>query len=643
MHIKFYSQYDLSLSTNYERALKDVDKFTSTDLASLEDVCRWYNIQLIFDTVKMLLLTEDAEFTSHYEKVKQVVKLIGKFVNSLDPNNLQKEYERLHREYREDFWQIFEKYDNNKLSQTIIPILDTFPGDIDYVLRCKGIVKSYDRELSTWIKEHPQTVELLLPYYSQYQRETEKKIYIPRLLTKEDNQKLIDSYLESGKTEGNILQLIQFFQDTSELSVTPDQKLKAKRINKERLEALFTSDSDSGICSSYTVGYDMTPDADPVKYSMKGLDLEIMFGGEFLLSLNDSDKIKVCKLLFGWVDSQDRITLLANRHNDTILEKINTSKSSKIYPVNMSFNQSSNLSLALLISYNQFLREKASVSIEELCKKFYEDYFQKEYGFKGISLNIPVQEENIINRCRSLCSEIESVAKQYHLYVTKGEVDPELLALQRPVKYGEISSLLQPHYVVAKEDSKLIQYSGYLMDSDQSPLYTMGREDNDLSNQSFIERLKAGPISRASGLEYMQQHIQWLIDLGLISVDRSGDLYLDDLQKIEIILELYRHGFITEPSYTADRQEFLMKLIDSGDVMEDYHLLSPQEVRYYNYYLNADSCTNGYNLRNLYLHGTPPAHSREIEYEYDYNHLLRLLIILLLKIDTDLKTASPKR
>lgn len=50
--------------------------------------------------------------------------------------------------------------------------------------------------------------------------------------------------------------------------------------------------------------------------------------------------------------------------------------------------------------------------------------------------------------------------------------------------------------------------------------------------------------------------------------------------------------------------------------------------------MNKSKCTNGYDIRNKYLHGTNV--NDEKQYESDYYLILKNIIIIVLKINDDL-------
>ena len=80
--------------------------------------------------------------------------------------------------------------------------------------------------------------------------------------------------------------------------------------------------------------------------------------------------------------------------------------------------------------------------------------------------------------------------------------------------------------------------------------------------------------------------------------------------------------------------EAIQFLQESDMILFGETLLSEQEGRYFNYYLNTISSSNGPQLRNLYAHGK--VYGPKVNHEYNYYVLLRLLVLLTMKIYDEL-------
>jgi hypothetical protein len=76
-------------------------------------------------------------------------------------------------------------------------------------------------------------------------------------------------------------------------------------------------------------------------------------------------------------------------------------------------------------------------------------------------------------------------------------------------------------------------------------------------------------------------------------------------------------------------------LLEDKKLEYESKLFSRPERNYLNFYLNKKEFTDGFDLRNNYLHGTN-SESADV-HEFDYHRILKLITLLLLKIEDDLR------
>jgi hypothetical protein len=105
---------------------------------------------------------------------------------------------------------------------------------------------------------------------------------------------------------------------------------------------------------------------------------------------------------------------------------------------------------------------------------------------------------------------------------------------------------------------------------------------------------------------------------------------------IYLIGQLHYKEVLNYWKYPLEFRMVMDDLIEKKLVILENTLFSRQERNYFNYYLNKKEFTNGYDLRNKYLHGTNSF--SEKEHEFDYHRLLKIIILALLKIYDDLIT-----
>ena len=102
----------------------------------------------------------------------------------------------------------------------------------------------------------------------------------------------------------------------------------------------------------------------------------------------------------------------------------------------------------MLFGKVDFKDEKKSLKDvkEDIIKTFYNETLKNEYGYKGLSLNVPGHDLSWLEKVRALIPEIESIVRQYNLYLAEGEIDPEVLELTDAIKITDCGSMIPNKY-----------------------------------------------------------------------------------------------------------------------------------------------------------------------------------------------------
>lgn len=133
---------------------------------------------------------------------------------------------------------------------------------------------------------------------------------------------------------------------------------------------------------------------------------------------------------------------------------------------------------------------------------------------------------------------------------------------------------------------------------------------------------------------FQRDIIEKLIGEKYLKVDNQGFIKLYNEILIFIIGELYRNEVLSYWNYSEVIRREIDILLDKGLLKFENTLLTVQERAYLNFYLNKKEFTNGYDLRNKYLHGTNSFSKNE--HHKDYYSLIKIIILTLLKIEDDI-------
>ena len=249
--------------------------------------------------------------------------------------------------------------------------------------------------------------------------------------------------------------------------------------------------------------------------------------------------------------------------------------------------------------------------------------------------SFPSEGTTYCEKCITLCSLLDSVLKQFSLYVDNGDIDFELLSMiQGSKKFGDIPSLVENKYIYGNGNT--FNNLKNTMFSDQCMLSFVPRIHNEGKTYSrLFDLLYNEKIYLSDYREHNIPTIRWLEENDLISIDDSGLIHLGNIYRIAIIKDLFDIGVISKWHFDPNAFPVIQEWIDAGMLIEKSSLLTQQEVNYFDYILNNAEYDNGLQLRNKYAHGNQLAITDENEHKKNYYYFLRIFTILAIKINDD--------
>lgn len=304
-------------------------------------------------------------------------------------------------------------------------------------------------------------------------------------------------------------------------------------------------------------------------------------------------------------------------------------KSKNEYENSFSFSRKEILSDLQLQIYRHYLNRK-NKNIESVINSYINFINEKIFPNKLI-FKLPSNKLNYLEKIRILAPDFEFLLKQYKLLVDENTIDIELIQINStPIRIGEIYSKKSNKYLYSNND--LILQLKHLFFSDQSHLFYIEPFKN--KYKCLYDLLVNEKLKLENFKNYQQGAIQKLIDDQYLKI--SSDNFITFNKEILIFLlgELHYKEVISYWNYPLPFRKAMDELIEKKLLIEENTLFSRQEREYLNFYLNKKEFTNGYDLRNKYLHGTNSF--LEGEHELDYLKLIKIIILTLLKIDDDL-------
>ena len=249
-----------------------------------------------------------------------------------------------------------------------------------------------------------------------------------------------------------------------------------------------------------------------------------------------------------------------------------------------------------------------------------------EFQVDGFILSIPSNKSSFLEKVRTLCSEIDSILRQFTNYVNNGEINRELMEISRTTPLIEnIPSFLSKKYGYI-DDSELLNISHQLF-SDQSLLTCI---ENRKGYLNFERLIKAEKVKISDFSNNQQTILNLLIEKGIIYEDSNGYIRIKS-NIVNILKDFYYNEVICINYYKNNA--LLDSLISENKIICESKLFSRPEQKYLNFILNDRQFDNGPALRNKYTHGNNPQNLED--HENHYFQLLKIVTLIIIKINEE--------
>lgn len=588
--IKYYDSSDLAYDYMIERAIQFVDQYGESP--------NFNNINLVLAAYNVYLLLTKAKLKSaylHYASIaKTYIKHCNIYFSNLNNDNIKCSHNIPMQLYQEDYWQLF---NNTKLYYSIDKkivkfLLYKLTPSLTAILKHPQIVNVYSREITCYIIKNQYSILFILDYYFTYNKESTKKFILPKELTSKILLWLINKKLSSNNISPQYLRLIE--NSTNSTLIIPDKmKVKAKRCRKQ-IESEILSTNSSMISNMKIVFKNID---ELIKIDFQPPNLTITLDKSWIDENNHNDYLFANLFIFYFIcDINYRAKFIANKTDSTKLEDL----ISKPLGLNDYFQPllsriQEDLAHLFIMSYDKLLLTQ-NKRIEDLLKWFYTEFIAEEFHVHKFIFNSSSTNTTFIEKCRNLCSEIDSILKQYQLYYENNDIDRDLLEINsKPLLFSQLESYDKNKYAYIV-DTEYIN-SMNLLFSDQSYLNLITKLLD--TNKTFISEIINPTIDLflTDFDESQKKLIKKLQQQQLIILNQQNQI-IAKKNNIEVLKDFYENSCICNKAY----QKQLNKL--NIECKYTNSLFSTSEVDYLNFILNKKQFPNGHDLRNKYIHGS---------------------------------------
>ena len=599
-------------------SLLDFYAQNQVDITDVNQILQLYHTQLFFRKVDAVLGWDETKYNYYKGLSNTIGSAIAKFFKNITEDNVVEIYNCCHVSYWDDFREGIYKYKvyEHFSKERITGIIDGMHLSPEHVLENKGFVNYFDDEITKMIQDVSFGARFVISYYLEKKTST-KKYFIPKGLTKEMREKIVQNYIEDEHVNPRELQLIIEARNP-ELPISPKMKMLAK----QRYDDFWKNNSgvsyEHGFCVSFGP-YDKEFSCRREKniFHFEYDDGWIGDNTDYPTLLNNFI------YLFGYVNSQMICSFALRKAHRSVFEDLFSVKGVGMYERDTTFNMLDSLADAQMAGYVSQL-SRNNIGIEEIIKWFFVEYLPQEFNVHGIACNVPMPTDSLISKCKTLPSAIDGVLSRFKMLCDDGEIDDSLFEyITDSPRIRDIPSLVKNKYGYPGEN---VMKETTLLFSDQTMLgYT---EKTKSKYQSLFDLVLNEQISLEECEPYNIETLTWLIDRGVLCIE-NGIICANE-ERLLILKTFYENESI---SLQHMRSPMLRNLIKSGEVIVGSTLLTDSECHYFDYELNNADYSNGRALRNKYVHDSIVSDEKIMQ--ADYFAMLKIMIILIIKINDD--------
>lgn len=624
---------------SWDKAKKIMEGLDSKSEKTINDILEYEQVRRLTSKLKEISDEWKKRISGFEEHIKKINELIGRYFGCIDNQNCKQIYNELELIYKEDFWELFEKYKVFKKVDSFVfeDIIMNSQSSIYHILGCKEIVQNYSEAIKHYFMCHWDAAKILLDKNEISLTRRNKMIYLPELSKEEINQ-IFMNYIEVPYANINVLETIMNICFSNELPVSNKVKLAAKRRRDSLVKEVM--EGKNGVKVDYNICVSFRDNTELLEKEKKDNCRYYIYDRKWIReNLDNATILNNFIYLLEYVDFQMRLQVVSKELEATTIEKVFRSRSRNDYPESGVFHFKMALSHVQMQAYYQELLENG-IRLENVIEWFFKNYLKEEFGINGFKIKMPSENATYLEKCRFLLPEMESILKQFKLYVEDKEIDLELLQIASgATDITQIPSTVKGKYVYGEgEEFQRIVYDLF---SDQCMLHWVERLQG--KYQTFFEMILNSEVRKCDYDAYLWDELDWLQEKEIITYDSNDYIRFDDVEKVCIIADLAKNEVINYYRYPIQMRDKFTQLKSENLIVDDNTLFSKPEQDWLSYMLNKSKFNNGWDIRNKYAHGTQASSDNEQIHRQYYFYILSILIMYVLKMNDDLEICFWKK
>lgn len=590
-------------------------------------VIELYNVKKYIDTGIRLDDWANLQYGSYQNKANQVFEIVGRFFNSKDIKELATLYNETNIIYRQDFVELickvglYKKFDYLQFSE----FLDETNIGIARLLREKDIVYKFGKVVREYILKDAENAEFFVNRFLE-RSEDKELYYIPKELTAEDKEKLVQSYIELDSPNMNYLTVIMQEENPDKLKLSEMTRFKAYK----KLEIMRKKLFETGPSFKTGVGIGFKPMDGTGKIeneSEEQNELKVSYDSKWILDNLDYATLLNNFYWFEFVDFFNRCLLVSQPSEYGLENFLFGTRGLREYQSGTSFRIKNTMAFLQMTGYYNILCQHG-IEIEDIYKWFFETYLKNEFNVDGFVYEKVRKDAPFGERNKLISSKIDHILKQFNLYSKYGTIDREYLEFSsQSVEFSQVLSLSADKYAYCNDENIRSEYTSIF--SSQSLLTYVERIGK--TYDSFFKLLENEIVYYDDFKNIQKERIDFLLSQGTISIGEAGKIELK-YDRLRMLIQFYKYEYLCL-AYEKTEDNPLKDALQSNKLLVENTLFSRPEQDYLDYLLNKHKFSNGLDLRNKYIHSTNSLDEKV--HRDDYMRFLIVMAIIIIKINEE--------
>lgn len=636
--LKFYGLNDYGTFFEVKRTMDYLDDYDEnrTDYALVEAI-ELYNVLQFVEHGVLPEDCSDKKRDTYKALIPKFKKSISLFFNAIDESNVQSIITGIDYNYRKDLLSLLAKYKVHErtLALTLLSALRCIGISISDILENKEITNAYDQNVRSLIIADPKNAEQLI--YKYLEAKDRHEVYLPASFTADDARSILESYIDSDDANPNYVKLIADSRVNKVAGIDAKLKLKAKRKHDSWTDEFF-KENKSGMSFGCEVKISEVQE-ESLAITQDGLMTKYSYSKKWLEQNSTPSKVVSNFInLFGFASRGMILTMPSYKAQLGIFERFMGVKGKETYPAGVAFQFREQSALLQTMMYERFLRSSDN-NLENVLVWYFGNYLEDCFKAEGFKYAPSSKSSTYLEKSRHVFTEMESVIKQFSIYAENGEIDKDLLAITSDqVRYHDIPSLVVDKYVYATDKNDILAVQSFIF-SDQSGLTYINES---LKATNLFELLATNTVKYDDFYDLQRAKIDKLLNLGILE-KTAGVVKFRSEDQLTVLKNLFDVEALSYYHYPSSMQHEIDDMVGKGWLKRETSLLTNPEASYFNYFLNQQEFSDGYDLRNKYLHGSQADKDDENAHYTTYIIALKLMIALIIKINSDfLLKKSPR-